>query len=65
MLKHNMIGLRTHQTYNQDVNQVLSQQGNNVQAQSPARGSQYLVMMHQIQLLFSGDLRALTSYFRD
>ena len=65
MLKHNMIGLRTHQSCNQDVNQVLSEQGDNVQAQSPARGSQYSVMMHKIQKLFSGDLRALASYFRD
>lgn len=40
-------------------------QGKKVQAQSPARGSQYSVMMHQIQELFSGDLRALASYFRD
>ena len=65
MLKHNMIGLRTHQSCNQDVNQVLSEQGDIVQAQSPARGSRYSVMMHQIQMLFSGDLRALACYFRD
>jgi hypothetical protein len=40
-------------------------QRNNVQTQSLARGSRYSVMMHQIQMLFSGVLKAPGSYFTD